>query len=377
MAEATELGWRLVWRARGEPVSALHMTGGLAVVARGPELGALAPDAARRWSRRFGAPVHGLAGDGRHVAVLAGLGLHVIDVQDGRSVAPGRAVTGGLRSVLPRPGGGWLGLGRDDRLHLFDEEAVSEVTLNPGAIRRLLGWHDRDSLLVHADDGRIRRVSVSGAGTATLDDRNWSWASPMADGQLLLCPGEPELWQGQPGRQSWDALRSHGHLPADPMAAVTTRDGWWLLGIDARLHRLPLGPMSFDAAPADLLSGARSADLVTASHSGVVQWWSAPRLGALAAVSDERDLGKDRLRYRADRVALFDAARRGEDEQAWAEAARFYQLLGRADDVARMAQAEAAEDARDAAEAAEQGSFEEDAGQEESRDQVDDAEVSR
>lgn len=333
--------WRLVWRARGDPVSALAMHAGGVLVARGRRLESLGPDGRPTWGQTFGSRISELVVQDGAVGVLSGIGLHLLRARDGEHLSEGRAVPGGLRTLSAMVGGGWGALDHADRIHVFDVDGRGLRTQRVGGVRAILGWFDRHQVLVHAADGRLRTVDLSGGATQSLDERSWSWCSSLSSGQLVLSASEPTLWLGHPRANGWDLLREVGPVEADPVAAVNVADGWWLLGIDHHLRRLETDTGTLDADPADLLvGGGRGGDLVTASRDGVVQWFSAPRLGALAAEPEERTLAEDRRRYREDRMALFEAGRRAEDERQWPRAARLYQLLGRADDVARMVAAE-------------------------------------
>ncbi len=121
------------------------------------------------------------------LGVLAGHGFHVLHLSDGTVLHEGRATSGGFSDLLPRPGGGWVLSDRKEHLHLFNQQGRGIRRLKCGGVRKLLGWFDREHLLIHDSEGFIRCIRMIGEDTQrVIEDRGWSWCSRLEEGQLLM-----------------------------------------------------------------------------------------------------------------------------------------------------------------------------------------------
>ena len=138
----------------------------------------------------------------------------------------------------------WLGAaGRRGEIHLFSQQGRGIRRVDSGPVRRLVGWLDREHLLWQDPDGHLWCGRLTGDDRKRkLEDRSWSWCSTLAEGRLLLQSSDGGLWEGVPHPFGWDMLNRLEYDSLEPMGAVRSGDGWWVLGIEGHLISMTEGP---------------------------------------------------------------------------------------------------------------------------------------
>ena len=234
---------------------------------------------ARTWALSMpGRPYAGSIQD-QKLGVLAGIGFHVLDVDDGRPLTEGRSTPSGFSDILARPGGGWGLSDRGTCLHLFNDRgsACAESTWGPSRSDRLAGpitvWRDPDGVL-HC--GR----SASEI-TCRIDDRRWTWASRLQEGRMLILDSTGRLSEGRPHPHGWDELTTFDDDAHAPMRAHLGVDGWWCLDLGGKLGRED-GTHALGHG-GDFLTGWGHERLVTGERTGILRIWRSPELADLAS----------------------------------------------------------------------------------------------
>ncbi len=157
----TEERWEIAWSHQVEGrVGALTCLGEDSLIASGSVVRRLNTDGDFLWRREFSFDVYRLEHDGTNVAVLAGTGFFLLDLATGEPIGEGRAVAGGFRDVVRRPGGGWLLSDRGDHIHPFNRRGRGIRRLRPGSLKKMVGWLDREIVLAQDEDGRALRAGV-------------------------------------------------------------------------------------------------------------------------------------------------------------------------------------------------------------------------
>ena len=323
-----EQDWRVGWSHQLEgKVSAIAADAAGMIVAAGGIIRMLDTEGEFIWRRELAFDVYHLEIDLHTVAVLAGPGFHLIDIDSGDSLGEGRSVSGGFRSIIARPGGGWVLQDRGDHMHLFDRSGKGIRRLRPGRIRSLVGWLDREHLLAHDDDGYLRCLRLSGDdGQRVIEGRRWAWVSRLSGGNMLVQSPEGSLYEGTPNPFGWDSLELLRELAADPLAADRGGDGWWV----------PSTPGQ--GLPAGHLLSSNGADVMcTATRDGLVRWWESPQLASRRTELLKYLAIKERRRIDWEqRQVMFEAALAAEEEGMLTNAIELYQALGRTEDVRRL-----------------------------------------
>jgi hypothetical protein len=289
------------------------------------------------WKRTFQFDVYRLVADSTNVAVLSGPGFHLLSLATGDPLGEGRAVSGGFRDVLSRPGGGWVLPDRGDHVHLFNNEGRGIRRLRPGRIRKLVGWLDREHLLAMDDDGHLRCLRLFGEDSQRIiEERRWAWASRLSSGRMLVQAMDGSIFEGVPNPFGWDSLEQLVSTGVDPLEAVRTGDGWWMLTMDGSLDRIP--PSEGDALPAGVILASNDADVMASStRDGLLRWWESPRLISRRSELLRKLVSEERRRVDWEqRQVIFEAARDAEDNGLLTRAVELYGTLGRSEDVHRL-----------------------------------------
>ena len=120
----------------------------------------------------------------------------------------GKATFKGFKDAIGRPGGGWILSGRNGNIHIFSQDGIGIKRIGFGKIRKLVGWIDRDNLLVHKDDGRLAVISFGRTDQIKdVSEHIWSWVSNLEKGKMLMQGGNGGLFQGIPNKYDWDSSK--------------------------------------------------------------------------------------------------------------------------------------------------------------------------
>ena len=339
--------WTITWSWQApNRIAALAPAEGGMIVSSGLDLFMLEVDGTQRWRIELPFKAHALQVNNGVVAVLAAHGFYVLSTMDGSMLHEGRSTTGGFTDVSARPGGGWILSGRQGHLHLFSHEGRGLRRLESGKVRRLLGWLDREHMMWQASDGRLWCARLAQTDQKRcLEDRVWSWVTPLMQGRLLMQASDGGLWEGVPHPFGWDGLERVEYDSLEPMEGVRSADGWWVLGIEGQLHHLSSASgveeettvLGHDMNLGDLLVALTPDAMATATRDGLVRRWSAPHLaqaerqGRFEAAA-EAALAKNW----EERKAIFTRAQLAEEEGRLSRAVELYGALGRTEDVRRL-----------------------------------------
>ena len=336
--------WEVAWSLQEHRVAAVTCIGDGMLVASGGQVVNYDSSGDVRWRRNLPFTVYSIEVDDSNAGVLCGQGFHILRIADGIPIHEGRATTGGFKDMMPRPGGGWIISDRVGHLHLFDVAGIGIRRLNVGENRRLIGWLDREHLLIHHQDGRISCLRlVQQDFSRFIDDKSWSWVSRLSNGQMLLQATDGEVWMGQPHPFGWDELDRVEMVGTEPISSVRSGDGWWVADIDGGLLRIPPlddgSEKSEEMKGGEYISGNGIDIMVTATQSGLIRWWESAELSSKRRSIIQRFVTEERQRLDWEyRKKMFQEARRAEDDGILSRAMELYQALGRSGDVQRMLQ---------------------------------------
>lgn len=335
----TEDRWEIAWSHQVEGrVGAIACLGEDSLIAAGSVVRRLNSEGDFLWRREFSFDVYRLEHDGTNVAVLAGTAFFLLDLATGEPLGEGRAVSGGFRDVVSRPGGGWLLSDRGDHIHLFNRRGRGIRRLRPGPLQKMVGWLDREILLAQDEDGCLRALRLGGDDAQRrIETTRWSWVSRLHRGRILIQNADGSLQEGVPNPFGWDRI---DRIPGDglvPMQAAWTGEGWWALDVAGDLIRLPPGD-DFERRPAgDLLSSNQADRMLSATRDGLVRMWIGPHLvNRRKLLFEEISSGEIRRLDWEQRQVIFEAARDAEDTGMLSRAIELYESLGRAEDVRRL-----------------------------------------
>tara|TARA_Y100001978_G_scaffold203501_1_gene230127 strand:+ start:38644 stop:39648 length:1005 start_codon:yes stop_codon:yes gene_type:complete len=173
------------------------------------------------------------------LGVLMGNGFIVIDSETGKQLHEGRSTQGGFSQIINRPGGGWILTDRNDKIHIFNQKGFGIKRLFSGKVRRMLGWIDREHLIIHDGDGCMRCLKLlSEATQRQLEEKLWSWASDLKNGEMILQSKSGQIMKGKPNRIGWDHLECISEKSIEISESVWTKDGWWILDMENRLMNI-------------------------------------------------------------------------------------------------------------------------------------------
>jgi hypothetical protein len=337
--------WTITWSWQApDRIAALAPAEGGIVVSSGLDLFMMEENGTERWKVELPFKAHGLCANNGVIAVLAAHGFYVLSTSDGSMLSEGRSTPGGFTDVSARPGGGWILSGRQGHLHLFSHEGRGLRRLDSGKVRRLLGWLDREHMMWQAADGHLWCARLAqNDQKRCLEDRIWSWVTPLMQGRVLMQSSDGALWEGVPHPFGWDNLERVESDSLEPMEGIRSADGWWVLGIEGHLHHLSSDHqdqsdvLGQDMNLGDLLITMTPDTMATATRDGLVRRWSAPHLAQAERKGRYQAAAEAALAKNWDeRKSLFARAQVAEDEGRLSRAVELYGALGRTEDVRRL-----------------------------------------
>ena len=332
------------WQAEGRIAALAAVEGGM-LVSSGLRLELLEADGSTRWAVDVPFKVHAAYASQGTVGVLAAHGFFLLNTSDGSMVNEGRSAPAGFSDLRPRPGGGWALAGRRGEIHLFSQHGRGIRRVESGPVRRLLGWLDREHLLWQDPDGHLWCGRLTGDDRKRLlEERSWSWCASLIDGRLLLQSSDGGLWEGIPHPFGWDAINRLEYDSVEPMSAVRTGDGWWVLGIEGHLLSMTEPDDGSDETPltrgmnlGDLLVLCTPDAMATATRDGLVRRWTAPHLADAEREGRYKAAAEAAMaRNWEERRQMFLRAQEAEDLGKLSLAIELYEALGRAEDARRL-----------------------------------------
>ena len=273
------MGWTPAWSSQvTAPVACLVAGRGWSVIGHERRLTLMSDDGAHRWTHDLLFTPHRVVMDGTRLGVLAAHGFTVHRFEDGEPLNEGRSVSRGFSSLLARPGGGWLAAGREGDLHLFTAEGRGRSRAARSPVRALIGWLDRDQVVVHDQDGCLRLVHAeSGEVLATYGQERWTWASSLEKDGMLLRGADGLLHRGVPGTAGWDRIDRLESEVLEPTSAARMATGWVMLELDGRIIGAPGGEAVHQGTmlndPVLMIDGDGNETLFGATREGLVRCW--------------------------------------------------------------------------------------------------------
>lgn len=188
------------------------------------------------WEHKFPFKPYKIKSNDNLLGILMGNGFIVINSETGEQLHEGRSTQGGFSEIINRPGGGWILTDRNEKIHIFNQKGLGIKRLFSGKIRKLLGWLDRDHLIVHDGDGCIRCIRLLSETThRKLEENIWSWASDLKNGEMILQSKSGQLMRGKPNSSGWDSLDCISEEYIDPLDSTWTKNGWWIINMENTL----------------------------------------------------------------------------------------------------------------------------------------------
>ena len=338
--------WNVAWSWQAEErIAALAAVEGGVLVSSGLRLELLEADGSTRWAVDVPFKVHAAFASQGTIGMLAAHGFFLLNTGDGSMVNEGRSTPGGFSDLRARPGGGWALAGRRGEIHLFSQHGRGIRRVDSGPVRRLIGWLDREHLLWQDPEGHLWCGRLTGDDRKRkLEGRSWSWCSSLTDGRLLLQSSDGGLWEGIPHPFGWDAINRLEYDSIEPMNAVRTGDGWWVLGIEG--HLLSMTEPNESDGEKPLTQGMNLGDLLvlctpdamaTATRDGLVRRWTAPHLADAEREGRYKAAAEAAMaRNWEERRQMFLRAQEAEDLGKLSLAIELYEALGRTEDARRL-----------------------------------------
>ena len=299
-----------------------------------------------RWKVDVPFKVHAAEVEKGTIGLLAAHGFYLMNTSNGTMLNEGRSAPGGFSDLTARPGGGWALAGRKGQIHLFSEQGRGIRRVDSGPVRRLLGWLDREHLLWQDPEGYLWCGRLTGDDKKRkIENRSWSWCSSLKDGRLLMQSGDGGLWEGVPHPFGWDVLERLESDSTEPMGAVRTGEGWWVLGIEGHLlsmNEVPTDepedqPLTQRMNLGDLLVLCTPDAMATATREGLVRRWTAPHLSDAEREGRYKAVAEAAMaRNWEERRQMFVRAQEAEDMGKLSLAIELYETLGRTEDARRL-----------------------------------------
>jgi len=341
------MSWNVAWswQADARLATMAAVEGGM-VVSSGLDLILLESDGSVRWKVQVPFKVHAARAVQGSIGLLAAHGFYIMDSSTGVLVSEGRSTPGGFSDLAARPGGGWVLAGRKGQLHLFSNQGRGIRRVDSGPVRRLVGWLDREHLIWQDPEGCLWCGRLTGDDKKRrIEDRSWSWCSTLENGRLLLQSADGGLWEGVPHPFGWDQLDRLESDSLEPMDAVRSGDGWWVLGIEGHLVSLSTvrndgdeeRPLTERMNLGDLLVLCTPDAMATATRDGLVRRWTAPHLSEAEREGRYKAVAEAAMaRNWEERRQMFLRAQEAEDLGKVSLAIELYEALGRSEDARRL-----------------------------------------
>ena len=262
------------------------------------------------------------------LGVLMGNGFIVIDSNTGEQLHEGRSTQGGFSHIINRPGGGWVLSDRHDQLHIFNQQGYGIKRLFAGKIRKLIGWIDREHLLIHDGDGCLRCVRLMAQSTQRqIEEKIWSWASKLENSELLVQSLEGEIWKGKPNATGWDDLEFVTDQCLEPLKSIWTEDGWWIMNMEKNVFNITTMQQFEDLGH---LMASNSRDIIAvADNNGLLRIIGSLEL--IKQMNEKISFEHEKIKYSLDsekRQKLFKSAKNAEAINDYENATKIYESLG-------------------------------------------------
>ena len=193
----------------------------------------------QKWKMKMPFKPYKIKANENLLGILMGNGFVVIDSNTGKQLHEGRSTQGGFSEIINRPGGGWILSDRKEQLHIFNQKGYGIKRLFSGKIRKLVGWIDREHLMIHDGDGSLRCLRLKADSTQRQIEENiWSWASELKNGEVLVQSLDGKIWKGKPNFSGWDSVEMIEENLFEPFKSIWTEGGWWILNMENKIFNI-------------------------------------------------------------------------------------------------------------------------------------------
>jgi len=193
----------------------------------------------QKWKMKMPFKPYKIKANENLLGILMGNGFVVIDSNTGKQLHEGRSTQGGFSEIINRPGGGWILSDRKEQLHIFNQKGYGIKRLFSGKIRKLVGWIDRENLMIHDGDGSLRCLRLKADSTQRQIEENiWSWTSELKNGEVLVQSLDGKIWKGKPHFSGWDSIEMIEENIFEPFKSIWTGGGWWILNMENKIFNI-------------------------------------------------------------------------------------------------------------------------------------------
>ncbi|CAI8207119.1 MAG: Uncharacterised protein [Methanobacteriota archaeon] len=266
--------------------------------------------------------------NGNLFGILMGNGFIVINSETGEQLHEGRSTQGGFSQIINRPGGGWVLSDRHEQLHIFNEQGYGIKRLFSGKIRKLIGWLDREHLLIHDGDGTLRCVRLMAQSTQRqIEEKIWSWSSKLENGELLMQSLEGEIWKGKPNTNGWDELIHITDKCLEPLISVYSNEDWWIMNMESKVFNIKTNQVFENLG--HLISSNSKDIIAVVNNEGLLRIIASPEL--IKKKNDEISYEHEKIKYSLNsenRQNIFRLAKNAEAIKDYENAKKLYESIG-------------------------------------------------
>ncbi len=280
------------------------------------------------WKKKLPFKPYRIKSNEELLGVLMGNGFIVLNSKTGEQLHEGRSTQGGFSEIIDRPGGGWILTDRHEKIHIFNQKGFGIKRLFSGRIRKLLGWIDREHLLIHDGDGCLRCIRLLSKTTQRQIEENiWSWASELKNGEVILQSLNGNLMKGKPNVSGWDSLENITDKCIDPFDSTWTKDGWWILNMENKLFNLE-NFQEFENF-GDLVTSDEKETIIIANKKGILRIIASKKL--IKERNKKISIEFEKYKFNLDTIEkqhIFKMAKQAELAKDFVKANNLYNSIG-------------------------------------------------
>ena len=330
--------WNVVWsKYLHKRVSAIGFWNECVIISAEAKLSMINKDGDTVWTHQFPSSPYEIGCNEKHIIVLYGRGFQIIDPTDGTPFSDGKTVHPGFSKFSFRPGGGVILSDREGNLHLFDKNGNGKKMFEKVDARNIIGWLDREFVLIHRSDGKIISVDVNeNSDLIVIGNNNYSWTSKLYFGKIICQTTNGSIWEGVPNKFGWDYIRETENNKLEPLISEFINGCWYMLTLEKEVIKLGNNSDENNMIGGEFFCSDNKNHIVTCTREGLLRWWQ--------TIQDIRDINENlydavederRNLNRKQRKRIFENASSIEDSDI-DESIRLYRIIDRIDDVERL-----------------------------------------
>ncbi len=330
--------WNVVWsKYLHRKVSAIGFSKGCVIISAESTLYAINREGEEIWSHNLSSSPYEIGASEHEIIILYGRGFQLLNPHDGTPLLDGRTVESGFSKCSFRPGGGVLLSDRGGDLHLFDANATGIKKINEVSTRNIVGWLDRECVIIHNFDGHLITVNISDEKRVSkIGSDTWSWSSNLKNGKLICQSTDGVIWEGVPNKFGWDYHEKTDLSQLEPISALLIDDSWYILTFSNELIVLNSKKQTTKMISGEFICSDDNNHIVTCSREGLLRWWETSQTirDRNESLYKAVEVQKKELNLKQ-RKMIFESASAAEDSNI-DEAIRLYRVIGREADVQRL-----------------------------------------